>query len=203
MRVNVGCGQTPTPGWCNFDNSPSLLGALNLLERGQVDYIKFARDADITYGDATKRLPLPSASVEVLYSSHMIEHLDRTETRLFLGEVRRLLTPAGIVRIAAPDIAKQARRYVENKDADEFIEATHLTQPRPRSLRQKLRVLFVGTRHHQWMYDGPSLCRLLHASGFERARVLEPGETIIPDPGALNLHEREEESVYVEALKGP
>ena len=23
-RVNVGCGRTPTPGWLNFDNSPSV-----------------------------------------------------------------------------------------------------------------------------------------------------------------------------------
>jgi len=21
MRVNIGCGQSPTPGWINFDNS--------------------------------------------------------------------------------------------------------------------------------------------------------------------------------------
>ena len=25
MRINVGCGSTPTPGWENFDNSPSVL----------------------------------------------------------------------------------------------------------------------------------------------------------------------------------
>ena len=37
--------------------------------------------------------------------------------------------------------------------------------------------------------------------GFAAMKVLEAGRTSIPDPGDLNLREREAESVYVEGPK--
>ena len=79
--------------------------------------------------------------------------------------------------------------------------ATLLTQDRPRSFSQRLKLLLVGTRHHQWMYDGRSLLRLLESEGFASATVLEPGESRIEDPQDLNLRERSSESVYLEAIK--
>ncbi len=95
MRVNVGCGQTPTVGWLNYDNSISLLlaripGLSALLSRTGVltdqqrRFIEFARSHRIRYANAVRHIPLASGSVEVLYSSHMIEHLDRTEVVSFL-----------------------------------------------------------------------------------------------------------------------
>jgi hypothetical protein len=51
------------------------------------------------------------------------------------------------------------------------------------------------------MYDGPSLVRLLNGEGFFGARIVPPGVTGIADPGALDLRERADESVYVEARK--
>jgi hypothetical protein len=49
------------------------------------------------------------------------------------------------------------------------------------------------------MYAASSLIRLLERHGFGDARELPAGQTTIPDPGPLDLREREEESVYVEA----
>ena len=57
------------------------------------------------------------------------------------------------------------------------------------------------SRNHRWMYDGSSLARLVTEAGFRDAKVLAAGETTIPDPGALNLRERERESCYVETRK--
>ena len=51
------------------------------------------------------------------------------------------------------------------------------------------------------MYDAPSLIRLLERHGFREAMTLPTGETTITDPGELNLREREEESLYVEAVR--
>ena len=51
------------------------------------------------------------------------------------------------------------------------------------------------------MYDGRSLARLLVESGFVGATVMPAGTTNIPDPGSLDLEERSEESVYVEAMQ--
>lgn len=211
-RVNIGCGQTPTPGWLNYDNSLSirlarysLLAAvaekLGLLGEGPKSFVSFAKNSDIIWADATKRIPLPDNSVEVLYSSHMVEHLDREEAKLFLQEAYRVLAPNGIIRIAVPDLKKLVNQYITEGKADLFIERTLLTRQRPKTVLDRLKYLIVGDRHHLWMYDGSSMARLLSAMGFKEPRVLEPGSTTIPNPGAVNLYERAEESVYVEAYK--
>ena len=212
LRINIGCGQTPTRGWRNFDNSlslrlskipllPDFLLKLKFLERPQYQFIRFARETMIEYGDATKGLPVQDESLDVLYSSHMLEHLDRNEADKFLKEAFRVLRPGGIVRIAVPDIKKKVEQYIESGDADAFIESTRLCVPRPRSLAQRLRLLLVGTRNHQWMYDGNSLCRLLQKHGFVETEVLPAGQTKISGHEPLDLQEGASESVYVEAEK--
>ena len=100
------------------------------------------------------------------------------------------------------DLYKQrGATYETVEDADDFIKLTHTCVPSPRTLAQRLRFLFVGPRHHQWMYDGKSLSKLLEKHGFVQARAVPPGETRITDYGELNLQERHEASVYVEAEK--
>ena len=174
---------------------------MKLLEASQYQFIKFARENDIRYGDATKGLPLQPESCEVVYSSHMLEHLDRSGADKFLKEAFRVLRPGGIIRIAVPDLKKQIAQYNDSADADAFIEATHLCVSRPNTLAQRIRLLLVGTRHHQWMYDGDSLSRLLQKHGFIEIEVLPAGKTNIPEPEPLDLQERSSESVYVEAKK--
>jgi predicted SAM-dependent methyltransferase len=211
MRINVGCGQTPTEGWRNFDNSlslhlakipflPELLHKAGILERLQYQFIHFARSNQIEYGDATKGLPISDGSVDVLYSSHMLEHLDPGEASLFLKEARRVLRPGGTIRLAVPDLRQQVQEYMASEDANAFIAGTYLAEPRPRAIAQRLRILFVGTRHHQWMYDGVSLRGLLLAHGFVEAEIMSAGQTKIQTPGSLNVQERLSKSVYVEAV---
>lgn len=211
MRVNVGCGRTPTKGWRNFDNSlslrlsklpvvPTVLLKVGLLAGTQYEFIQFARANTIEYGDATKGLPLSSGSVDVIYSSHMLEHLDREEATVFLKEARRILRSGGIIRLAVPDIRRHVQQYIDTNDADSFVAATYLTVPPPRTISQRIRLLAVGTRHHQWMYDGASLSRFLQAEGFTEPVVQRAGESQIDNPQGLDLHERSDESVYVEAI---
>ncbi len=211
LRVNIGCGQSPTPGWRNFDNSPSLwlarhpilvstLRTFRLIDKTQLDNIAFNRRNSIDWADATKHVQLADGSVEVLYSSHMLEHLDRAEAISFLKEAKRILRKGGIIRIVVPDLRLYVRKYLDNGDADALVGASYLAQPKPKTISEKLKLLIVGGRHHYWMYDGVSLCRLLEQAGFEGANVLEPGQTRIPVPGQLNLFERADESAYVEAF---
>ncbi len=211
-RVNIGCGQAPTPGWINYDNSMSIRIAkypllviiaerLGLLGEGPKHFVSFAKDSDIIWADAARRIPLPDNSVEVLYTSHMVEHLDREEAKGFMQEAYRVLAPNGIIRIAIPDLRKLVSQYITEGNADSFIEKTLLTRQRRQSVLDRLRYLIVGNRHHQWMYDGSSMVRLLSAMGFREPRTSEPGSTIIRNPGELNLYENAGESVYVEAYK--
>lgn len=212
MRINIGCGQAPTSGWKNFDNSlslklaqfpflPELLLKLKLIEQGNYEFILFARLNQIEYGDVTKGLPLADNSAEVIYSSHVLEHLDQAEATLFLNESKRLLMPGGILRLAIPDVKRKVDHYLLSGDADQFILSMYMCAPRPRTIAQRLKILMVGARQHHWMYDGESLCRLLMANGFEEPRVVPTGITNIKNPGELNLSERLAESMYVEAKK--
>ena len=214
QRINVGCGQRPTRGWRNFDNSfslrlskirflPGLSLKLGLLDCAQYQFISFARDNNIEYADAARRLPLADESVDVVYSSHMLDHLDREGADRFLAEAHRVMQPGATIRIAVPDIRLQVSDYNESGDADAFIGATHLCVPHLRSLPQWLGLVFVGRRNHQWMYDGRSLSLLLEKHHFVNAAVTPVGQTRITDPGPLNLEERSGDSVYVEGDKPP
>jgi predicted SAM-dependent methyltransferase len=129
----------------------------------------------------------------------VLEHLDRKESLLFLKEAKRVLRSGGIIRLVVPDIRICVQKYIENNDADAFIGSLLMSQPRPRTLQDRIRILLVGTRHHQWMYDGPSLSRLLQTQGFASPQILRAGESQISDPQGLDLLERSSESTYVEA----
>jgi hypothetical protein len=131
----------------------------------------------------------------------MIEHLDRGEARAFLAEVRRVLQPGGIVRLAVPDLSRLVNDYLTSGDADEFVAGTHMGLDRPAGLRARAKWVLVGPRHHLWMYDGDSLIRLLQEARFTGAAAEPAGMTRIADPGALDLRERAAESVYVEAVR--
>jgi len=141
------------------------------------------------------------SSVSVVYSSHMIEHLPRAKVGPFLREVHRILKPGGMIRIVTPDLRKLAQRYVNGGAADDFMESSLLAEDVPETALVLIKQLVVGRRGHHWLYDAPSLCRLLERNGFREARSTEPGSTRIQDVGALDLFERADQSVYVEAFK--
>lgn len=213
VRLNIGCGMTATAGWVNYDNSLSVrltgypkavaagLKSVGLIGPEQAAYIGYCRRNDIRFCDAADRIPHTDRSVDTVYASHMLEHLDRVHAARFLGEARRVLKTGGTLRLAVPDLAKAIDSYRENGDADAFMEGILTAPPPLRTLRDKLKLLATGYRHHQWMYDGASLCKLLTENGFSEPQNLPAGTTTIPEPGGLDLSERAGESVYVEAKK--
>lgn len=212
VRINIGCGMAPTRGWLNYDNSPVVrlaawpmairgLAALGAINVGHVEFAAFCRRHGVRHANAIARIPHEAGSVDAIYSSHMIEHLDRREARGFLAECRRVLKPGGVLRIVVPDLRITVDDYVAKGNADVFLDHLQLELDKPHGLRGHLRNILLGGRNHHWLYDGRSLSALIARSGFDDVRVLKPGETRIVDPGELNLREREGESAYVEAAR--
>ena len=212
VQLNIGCGTAPTKGWINYDNSPAIwlarwpllswgLAKLRMIDAGHVEFGAFCQTHGIRYANAASRIPHAGGTVDVIYSSHMIEHLDRREARSFLAECLRALKPGGVLRIAVPDLRVTVNDYVAKGNADTFLDHLQLDLDKPHGFVGHVKHLLVGGRNHHWLYDGRSMSKLLTECGFEQVEVLEPGRTRIAEPGELNLAERLGESVFVEGSR--
>ncbi len=62
--------------------------------------------------DVRAGLPFPSDEFDVVYHSHLLEHLSRLDTVRFLGECRRVLRPGGIHRVVVPDLEDAVKAYI-------------------------------------------------------------------------------------------
>ena len=144
--LNVGSGHTPSAGWLNYDNSPAvwlaksqslvwLLHRAGLIVPGNFEFAAFCRTNRIVYANAAKRIPHASGTVDVVYSSHMIEHLVRGDAWAFLLECHRVLRSGGRLRLAVPDLHLLARRYLEFGDADGFLGGPQDKPAGPRVMR--------------------------------------------------------------------
>jgi len=51
------------------------------------------------------------------------------------------------------------------------------------------------------MYAALSIEKLIEALGFVNITILKAGETLIKNPGALDLYERSDQSLYIETMK--
>ena len=210
-RLNIGCGDRPTAGWINYDNSLSvilgrlpalavLLARIGLIAKSQLNFARIAQSEGIRYANVTSRIPEGDSSVEVIYSCHMLEHLTRDDALRFLRECRRVLKPQGALRVVVPALKILADNYLAGGDANHFIESLYIVPTDPESLLSRLKCLLVGGRLHLWMYDADSLRGLLREAGFASVVALPPGETTIPGLEGIDLRERCEESLYVEAI---
>ena len=67
-------------------------------------------------------MDLPDSSCEVVFCSHVFEHIPHVLLPSVLSEINRVLMEGGVLRILTPDLEKVARAYVE-KDKEFFREA--------------------------------------------------------------------------------
>lgn len=203
LKINLGCGTIVAPGWINYDISlkiwllkhksiKRLLFALKLIS--EKDFKKEI-PPNITRRDLRKGIPLPTNSVQYIYTSHFLEHLSRKDVVRVLRECYRVLKPGGWMRIVVPDLRLLAEKYVKKEiNADEFLKRLNLIDDRP--LFQRL--LFPHSCH-RYMFDFDSLKALLLSCGFRAVERRAFRKGVVPDLDLLD--NREEESLFVEALK--
>ena len=58
------------------------------------------------------KIPLENNSVDFVYSSHFIEHLDNKDLNKLLDEIYRILKPGGILRLSTPNFEYLVKEYV-------------------------------------------------------------------------------------------
>jgi len=200
--INLGCGLSIAPGWINIDNSPNARLARYPWIRRTLWKLGILSDRLYSVGwsdsihtyDLKKTLPYKDSSVDYVYTSHFLEHLELKDSQRLMSEVFRILKPGGIVRVVIPDLALGARQYVAaieaNPDdanaANDFLNWLQLNRPELRD-------------PHLWMYDAPSLTAILRECGFINAVVCEYKKGRVPDCDILD--NRPEDSLHLEAEK--
>jgi SAM-dependent methyltransferase len=95
--LNLGCGHRFHPAWENADIAPQSPAV---------------RRVDVATG-----IPFPDRHFDVVYHSHMIEHIRVGDVQRFLRECWRVLTPGGIIRIATPDLERLCAVYLQKLQA--------------------------------------------------------------------------------------
>ena len=179
--INFGCGLSVVPGWKNYDSSPTLLIQRMPIIRwifGPFIGPKFPELA--IYGDITKRLPEISSGVDVIYCSHVLEHLALQDFRNALQEVYRLLKNGGVFRGVLPDLQLCAEEYLLDSHDDacsRFMNNTSLgIASRGRGFKNFL-VNYFGNSNHLWMWDIRGLTKELEAVGFTNIRRATYGDS--------------------------
>ncbi len=178
-------------------------------------------DPEVIVHDLREGIPAPDDSVDVVYHSHVLEHIDRDVAPAFLRECLRVLKPGGIIRVVVPDLERAAEEYlgaIAGLDAggreglDRLIAATEslfeqmvrgansATKLQPAPVRVVERLLRGDARRdgeaHRWMYDRYSLADLLSAFGFRDPVAQEAHTSLVEGWAAFDLDTEPDGTVY-------
>jgi SAM-dependent methyltransferase len=239
--LNLGSGTKTSahPAVVNIDWSAYLLLKRNpVLRRVAPKLLKGQRRQrflslpdNVVGHDLSKGIPADDGSVDAVYHSHLLEHLDRPVAERFMLEVRRVLAPGGIHRIVVPDLERLCRQLLDHLGvcADDIGERARHDEHVAALLEQAVRreaygmtaesgltrvaeKLLVGDARrrgetHQWMYDWANLTALLERSGFDEIEVCDHDGSRVPDWSSFGLDrddsgaEYKPGSLYVEAVR--
>jgi predicted SAM-dependent methyltransferase len=175
-RLNWGSGTEPPESWINCD-------------------IKEGPGIDISC-DIRDGLPLEDESIDYAVSIHAFPELPYPDVEPAMAELRRVLKPEGVLRLALPDMAKAIDAYREG-DAGYFL----IPDDEVRSLGGKMIVQLTWYGYSKSMYTFDFAEELLYRAGFRRVVRCGYRETASEHPEITALDNREPESFFVDAFK--
>lgn len=173
-RLHWGCGALTPYGWINSD----------VVAGPGVDVV-----ADIRVG-----LPLPAGSFAYAVSIHALPELAYTELDAALLELRRVLRPAGVLRLSLPDLDRALRAYREG-DVDYFLIGDDVVC----SLAGKMIVQLTWFGRSRSLFTWEFVRELLERTGFTDVRRCDFRQTFSPFTSITELDDRPLESLFVEA----
>jgi predicted SAM-dependent methyltransferase len=176
-RLNWGCGTEPEPGWINSD-------------------IKEDPTVDISC-DILEGLPLEEGSIDYAVSIHALPELRLPDLVPALMELRRVLAPGGVLRLALPDLDRAIEAY-SSGDGGYF----HLIPDEDaRSLSSKMIMQMLWYGYSKSLFTQEFIAELLERAGFAAIEACEFQQTASEFEEIVALDNRPEESLFVEARK--
>jgi predicted SAM-dependent methyltransferase len=203
VKLNLGCGKQFVDGWVNVDYA---LGA-RICKMPLIGH--FAKKLKIFNANWNPAIylhnlvtPFPWAdgSVDIVYSSHTVEHMTRAQGQQFLSECVRVLKPGGILRIVVPDLRAIVDRYVAGNLKSEFFldDLFVLYESFDNKIKNKL-APFVQFPH-KCMYDADGMIRACAAAGIN----VDKSEALVSsicDISDIEIPNRTVDAVIVEGVK--
>lgn len=189
VKVHLGCGDDIRAGWLNVDMSAGRAARERAAAAGS--------GTALVIHDLRRGLDLPARICSLIYSSHLLEHLEFSQARRLLRDCHRALAPGGVFRAALPDFRRIANAYVEHDaeffDLIDIREAFPHNAPGTHSLIDFVNYAAYQSGEHRMLYDADKLTRTLLAAGFSNVRECGYDEAL--DPGS---EVRRRYSFYVE-----
>ena len=217
IKLNLGCGSVRPIGWINTDSSLNaniqkipFIGKQIAKIFNPVEY----ESENFVYMNLNKRWNFANDSIDIVYASHLFEHLTLKSADLFLKEAYRVLKPGGVIRVVVPDLFKICKKYISEYEQNSFEEeSTKFIMWAINMHREgqygnvgffkKLILEWQGYPHqHKFMYDEKSLAKKFEEYSFKNILSLTYGKSeyinSITDVEGSNESYL---SVYIEAKK--
>lgn len=142
--------------------------------------------------DLRQPFPFPDGSVDQIYSSHVIEYFDYQELLSHLSEIRRMLKPGGVFRVAVPNARIYLDAYFHSDSFDvnyycRYAPAFHYHSP-----IDIVNYIAYMAGYHRRLFDEAQLLAILKSAGFRNVASRAFDENI-------DLEDRRYESIYARA----
>jgi predicted SAM-dependent methyltransferase len=153
LRVEIGCGPSPTPGYVHVD----------------ADW----RARHLEHVAPAWRLPFASGTVDEILAVHVLEHVHPARLQMTLREWKRVVRPGAWIEVHVPNARTILAAYLDGDTERKWaaMSAIFGTPCDPAARRADQ----VGTRHwpeHQAIYDFALLEEVLSDNGFEEVEDL-------------------------------
>jgi predicted SAM-dependent methyltransferase len=178
QRLNWGCGSHVAPGWINSD-------------------VKDAAGIDLI-ADIRKGLPLVSESIDYSVSIHALPELTFSQQVPALQELLRVLKPGGVLRLSLPDLRKGIDAYMSG-DGEYF----KVDEDAAKSAGGRFIAHMLWYGYSRTLFTADFAAELLEKAGFMDVSECAFRETVSDFTEITALDNRQDESFFVEARRGP
>jgi predicted SAM-dependent methyltransferase len=216
IKLNLGCGSLRPNGWINTDSSLNAnIQKIPLFGKSISKLINpiVYDNSNMIYMNLNKKWKYKNETVDIVYASHLFEHLTLKSAKLFLEEAFRTLKPGGVIRIVVPDLYKTVKKYIHEYENENTLDPTEYIMWAINMHREGqygnvsfLKGIFLelqGYPHqHKFMYDEKSLKHRLQNFGFIEILSQEYGNSKYID-SIKDVEGKSESylSIYIEAKK--